>query len=97
MTVLFLQFACGHRRIHQLMFFTWSPRPYRHDLAHICMITMALLTDRRGVRFLFYIAAQVGSRCARYGFADQFQFQSYDHAVVLISVDLQCNGRLLLA
>ena len=26
MTVLFLQFACGHRRIHQLIFFTWSSR-----------------------------------------------------------------------
>ena len=56
-----------------------------------------MLTDRLGVRFLFYTASQVKSRCARYEFGDQFLFQSYGHAVVLFFVDLQCNGMLLLA
>ena len=72
-------------------------RADRHDLEHLCVITSAMPTDRLGVRFLFYTATEVGSRCARSEFADQFQFQNYDHVVVLMFADWPCNARLLSA
>ena len=68
-------------------------RADRQDLAHLCLISTTMLTDRLGVRFLCYTAAEVGSRCARSEFADQIQFQNYDHVVVLIFGDWPRNGR----